>query len=91
VSTPESKSQRPAESNLPVPPAGEDIHLPPGSILPLATAVGITLIVVGSTIDWRIWSVLGAVIFLISVGLWVRDTRREVAHLPDEHGNTGHH
>jgi hypothetical protein len=35
--------------------------------------------------------VLGAVIFLISVGLWVRDTRREVAHLPDEHGNTGHH
>jgi hypothetical protein len=91
VSTPQSQSQRPAENNIPVPPAGEEIHLPPGSVLPLATAVGITLIVVGSTIDWRIWSVLGAVIFLVSVGLWIRDTRRELAHLPDEHGNTDHH
>jgi hypothetical protein len=91
VSTPESKSQQPADTNIPVPPAGEEIHLPGGSILPLATAVGITLIVVGSTIDWRIWSVLGAVIFVIAVGLWIRDTRHEIAHLSDEHGDGGHH
>ncbi len=91
MSTPESEPHRPADTNVPVPPAGEDIHLPPGSILPLATAVGITLVVVGSTIDWRIWSVLGAIITVIAIGLWVRDTRREIAHLPDEHGNTGHH
>lgn len=90
-STPESKTRQHAEANLPVPPAGEDIHLPGGSILPLTTAIGITLTVVGSTIDWKIWSSLGALIFLISVGLWIRDTRREMSHLPDEHGHGGHH
>jgi hypothetical protein len=91
VSTPESQSQRHAETNIPVPPAGEDIHLPGGSILPLATAIGVTLTVVGSTIDWRIWSVLGAIVTVIAVGLWVKDVRTEVAHLPDEHGDGGHH
>lgn len=89
--TPETKTRQQTETNLPVPPAGEDIHLPGGSILPLATAVGITLTVVGSTIDWKIWSVLGAIITVITIGLWIRDTRREMAHLPDEHGHSGHH
>jgi hypothetical protein len=67
------------------PPAGEDIHLPGGSIVPLATAIGIMFVIVGSTIDWKIWSTLGMVIFLVSVGIWIRDVRREVDHLPEEH------
>jgi hypothetical protein len=91
MSAPESKPRRRAEANLPVPPAGEDIHLPDGSILPLTTAIGVTLTVVGSTIDWRIWSVLGFIIFAVSVGLWIRDVRHEMAHLPDEHGQGAHH
>jgi hypothetical protein len=66
------------------PPAGEDIHLPPGSILPLTTAVGITMTIVGTTIG-RIWLVLGFIIFVVSVGLWIRDVRRDIDHLPDEH------
>ena len=66
------------------PPVGEEIHLPGPSIIPLTTAVGITGIVVGTTIDW-IWSALGAIIFLISVGIWIRDTRRDVEALPEEH------
>jgi hypothetical protein len=66
------------------PPAGEDIHLPPGSVLPLTTAIGITMTIVGTTIG-RIWIVLGLIIFLVSLGLWIRDVRRDIDHLPDEH------
>lgn len=66
------------------PPAGEEIHLPGGSILPLVVAIGITLTVIGTTI-WIVWSVLGLVIFTIGVGLWIRDVRRDVDALPDEH------
>ncbi len=66
------------------PPAGEEIHLPGPSIIPLVTAVGITLAVIGTTIDW-IWTVLGVIIFVIAVGIWIRDTRRDIEALPEEH------
>jgi hypothetical protein len=66
------------------PPAGEEIHLPGPSIIPLLTAIGVTLTVIGTTIDW-IWSVLGLVIFLVSAVIWIRDTRRDVDALPEEH------
>ncbi|HEX3615806.1 MAG TPA: hypothetical protein VHU61_04670 [Solirubrobacteraceae bacterium] len=67
-----------------VPPVGEEIHLPGGSVLPLMVAIGITLLVIGTTI-WWVWSALGFVITLVSVGLWVRDVRRDVDELPEEH------
>ena len=66
-----------------VPPAGEDIHLPGGTPIPLAIAVGITLALVGTTTSW-LWTGIGVVIFMAALGLWIRDTRREVAHLPDD-------
>ena len=66
------------------PPVGEEIHLPGPTILPLTTAVGITLIVIGTTITW-IASLVGAVIFLVSAIRWIGDTRRDVAELPEEH------
>lgn len=66
------------------PPVGEEIHLPGGSPLPLVVAVGITLLVVGTTI-WWVWSALGGVITIISAGMWVRDVRRDVDELPEEH------
>ncbi len=67
-----------------LPPAGEEIHLPGPSIKPLVVAVGLTLTVVGTTIDW-IWTVLGLIIFLVTTVLWIRDTRRDVDALPEEH------
>jgi mannose/fructose/N-acetylgalactosamine-specific phosphotransferase system component IIC len=67
-----------------VPPVGEEIHLPGGSILPLAVAFGITLTVIGTTI-WWVWSLIGFVIFVIATGFWVRDTRHEVDALPEDH------
>ena len=67
-----------------VPPAGEEIHLPGPTLIPFACAIGITLAVIGTTIDW-IFSAIGVVIILITVYLWIRDTRRDVSELPEEH------
>ncbi len=67
-----------------VPPAGEDIHLPGPSILPLLVAIGITCAIIGLTLS--IWfSIFGVVLFVITVGLWIRDVRRDVDDLPEEH------
>jgi hypothetical protein len=66
------------------PPVGEEIHLPGPTVLPITAAAGLTLVVIGTTIDW-IWSVVGAVILIIVVVRWVRDTRRGVSALPEEH------
>jgi hypothetical protein len=70
--------------NAEIPMAGEDIHLPPGTPLPLLVAIGITLILVGTTTSW-LWSYVGGAIFLIALVLWIRDTIQEVHHLPEEH------
>jgi Flp pilus assembly protein TadB len=66
------------------PPAGEEIHLPGPTLLPFLTAIAITLIVVGTTLGW-IFSIVGLVLFVIFVIRWVRETRRDIDALPEEH------
>ena len=66
------------------PPVGEEIHLPGPTLIPIASAAGITLIVIGTTIDW-IFSLVGGVIFIVTTIMWIRDTRRDVAQLPEDH------
>jgi hypothetical protein len=66
------------------PPVGEEIHLPGPSILPLMVAIGLTLTVIGTTIDW-LWSVIGLIVFIVSTTIWIRDVRRDVDALPEEH------
>jgi hypothetical protein len=66
------------------PPVGEEIHLPGPTILPFVCAIGITLIVIGTTITW-ILTIIGAIIFLVTVLMWVRDTRRDIESLPEGH------
>jgi hypothetical protein len=66
------------------PPAGEQLHLPGPSIKPFMTAIAITLIVIGTTIN-IILSIVGLIALVIIVWLWVGDTRRDVAELPEEH------
>ncbi len=73
-----------SEHGDPAPPAGEQIHLPGPTILPFAMGIGITLIVVGTTITWFV-SILGGIIFVWTLVRWVRDTRRDISELPDEH------
>jgi hypothetical protein len=67
-----------------VPPAGEEIHLPGPSLLPVLLAVGITLALVGVTLGPVFW-VSGLLLSLIVVVRWVRDTRRDIDELPAEH------
>ncbi len=62
----------------------EEIHLPGPSILPLLTAAGITLALVGVTTYW-ILSVAGGLLTIVCVWRWIGDTRREIAELPLEH------
>ena len=71
-------------STAPVPPAGEEIHLPGPTILPLVSAIAITLIVIGTTITW-ILSAIGGVLFILTTVRWIRDTRRDVGALPEQH------
>ncbi len=66
------------------PPAGEEIHLPGPSLLPFVCAIAITLIVVGTTLGW-LFSIIGLVILVVAVTRWIRDTRRDVESLPEEH------
>jgi membrane protein implicated in regulation of membrane protease activity len=66
------------------PPAGEEIHLPGPTLLPLFCAIGLTLMVIGTTLGF-IFSIIGVVILVIAVTRWIRETRRNVEALPEEH------
>jgi hypothetical protein len=66
------------------PPVGEEIHLPGPSILPVLTAVGITLALVGAT-TWFEMSIAGGLLTLGCVWRWVKDTRADVDELPLDH------
>lgn len=68
------------------PPVGEEIHLPGPTYIPLMSAIGITAIVIGTTINWLI-TILGGILFLVTLVMWIRDTRRDVAELPEQHGH----
>jgi O-antigen ligase len=65
------------------PPAGEQIHLPAPSILPLLNAVGVAIAIVGITIS-TIFIVGGLLLFAVTAIVWIRDARRELDQLPLE-------
>jgi hypothetical protein len=67
-----------------VPPVGEEIHLPGPSILPLLTAIGVTLALIGVT-TFIEFTVVGVILTLGCIWRWVKDTRREVNELPLDH------
>jgi hypothetical protein len=70
-----------------VPPVGEEIHLPGPSILPVLTAVGITLALVGVTTFIEL-TVVGVLITLYCVVRWIKETRAEIDELPlDAHSD----
>jgi hypothetical protein len=67
------------------PPVGEEIHLPGPSLLPLLTAVGITLALIGITTFIEV-TVVGVILTVVCVIRWIGDTRREINELPlDSH------
>jgi hypothetical protein len=61
----------------------EEIHLPRPSLVPLFTAAGITLALLGLILTW--WFVVaGGAITLLAVWNWIRDVREEIESLPAE-------
>jgi hypothetical protein len=68
----------------PVPPAGEEIHIPGGSLHPLLLTVGITVALLGVTINW-ILCVIGGVLAVVVLWAWIRGAADEYQHLPLEH------
>ncbi len=64
-----------------VPPVGEEIHLPGPTILPLLTAIGITLTLVGVT-TFIEFTVVGVILTVGCLVRWIKDTRREIDELP---------
>ena len=68
----------------PVPPAGEDIHIPGPSIQPLLLAVGITTALLGVTIN-VVLLIAGLVLTVAVLFAWIRGARREFEELPADH------
>jgi hypothetical protein len=66
------------------PPVGEEVHLPGPTILPVLTAFGVTVAIVGITTS--VFLVIGgALLTLACAWRWIRDTRHEISELPLEH------
>ncbi len=63
---------------------GEAIHLPGPSFQPVVLAFGLMLAITGVVI-YPAMSVIGLVIVLVTLYMWIRDTRREIRELPLEH------
>ena len=64
-----------------IPPAGEEIHLPGPSMMPILTAVGITLALVGVTTFIEL-TVVGVILTVYCVVRWIKETRHEIDELP---------
>ena len=67
-----------------VPPAGEAIHLPGPSYLPVIVAFGTTIALVGVVLNWVMFGI-GVAITVVAIVRWARETREDIADLPLEH------
>lgn len=68
----------------PVPPSGEEIHMPEPSIIPIVNAAALAIAIVSLTLDWYTVA-LGGVVFVITAIKWIADVRRDIDALPLEH------
>jgi hypothetical protein len=64
-----------------IPPSGEEIHLPGPTVLPILTALGITLALVGIT-TFIEFTVAGALLTLGCAVRWIKETRHDIDELP---------
>jgi hypothetical protein len=72
-----------------IPPAGEEIHLPGGSLQPLLLTIGLTVALVGVTTS-VVLVIAGAILALWTIARWIADTRRDIAELPVHHEGEHH-
>jgi hypothetical protein len=69
----------------PVPPAGEEVHIPEGSIQPMLLALFLTITLVGVTFS-IILLIFGGIGALWVIARWIADARHELSDLPADHG-----
>ncbi len=67
-----------------IPPAGEEIHMPEPSLLPIINAAALAIAIVSITLTWY-FVALGGLVFLVTSAKWIADVRRDIAALPLEH------
>jgi len=67
-----------------VPPSGEELHIPGGSVQPILLAVAITVAIVGITTNLAL-VIAGAVASVWIIVAWIRDTRRAIDELQWDH------
>jgi hypothetical protein len=67
----------------PVPPSGEEIHLPGASVQPVLLAAGLTLTLLGVTLG-NFVLFAGLILSVWVIARWIADTRRDIGHLPED-------
>jgi hypothetical protein len=67
-----------------LPEVSEEIHLPGPSAEPLLITIGVTAMLIGVTFN-IVLVVLGFLLTLWQTVKWIRETRQEIAELPDKH------
>jgi hypothetical protein len=67
-----------------VPPAGEEVHMPEPSIIPIVNAAALAIMIVSITLSWYVVALAG-VVFLVTTIRWIADVRRDIDALPLEH------
>lgn len=67
-----------------LPPPTEEVHLPEPSYLPFVLALAITIAIVGIVLA-PIIAIMGALLAIVVIVRWIRQTREEMAELPLEH------
>jgi hypothetical protein len=77
-------TREPLEHDSELPPPSEEVHLPGPSYLPVWTAFGLTIGLVGLILSWVVFGI-GMAIFLFAVFRWIREARQEFDDLPIEH------
>ena len=66
------------------PAVGEELHLPDPSLVPILSAAGVALALVGLTITYYL-TAFGVVVFVVTLVRWIRDVTHDISELPAEH------
>ena len=74
----------PPQTEEELPPPSEEVHLPGPSYLPVWTAFGIMVGLVGILLSWVI-AIIGVLIAIFCIVRWIREARQDISDLPLEH------
>jgi hypothetical protein len=73
-----------AAHDIDAPPAGEELHLPDPSLVPILNAAAVALTLVGLTTTYYL-TVVGGILFLVTLVKWILDATHDISELPADH------